>query len=162
VFDLFGALFFVVALAPEPKIPVEYQEAWATIPLRYRQLVTRVDLADHPGRAYRAELRVEVPRKVRASALVHEVMHVAMYATPELERGWERTFWRDSRPLGWPQSKYGATNYREDFAEAAEELHENGCLNEPLNAVPSREAFLRERVFRAEELPTLPFGPCRR
>ena len=149
---MLGIVFVTLALNLLVVAPPGYESAWLRIPERHRAVVRSIDLWDRGyAQAKRSTMGIMLPAKVRESMIWHETYHVVMYADPQLEHDWQATFWPGDKLVGKAITPRARQNYREDFAESAEKLIQNGCLDEPGERL-SRERWLRDRVFRPGEL----------
>ncbi len=133
-------------------VPSGYRDAWERVPERHRALVREIRLArETAGRVHYPTSTITLPTKTRPGALFHEIGHLVFKHDPDLAADWVRTFWPGGTVQGRTNGRYAETSPPEDQAESYEEVMEHGCL-----ASPSRDAFLRTRVFRPGEL-----GACR-
>lgn len=144
-----------------PPIPPGYEQAVSRLPAGHWALV-RAAHADRPegGQANRKRMEIRLPPGGSDGDLYHEVGHIVAWAHPEVAAAWRETFWPGGEIIGTPSSSYGRTSPGEDFAEAYQQLLEQGRITDP-----RRDAFMRERVLGRRPIPEprpamRPIAPC--
>lgn len=146
---LLAAVFALalVSCSPDPRplaAPVGYERASARVPICHWQLVRSIAIdRTSNGQARRADRSIHLSPWHDDGQLWHEVGHIVMYASPDLERAWTERFWPNGRVVGTPVSRYARTNRAEDWAEAYKEYIEHGHLDDP-----DRDRFVRSVFVR--------------